>query len=60
MRLLEKRGVRTCVFEARDRSGGRIYTVRDERLHHPIALGAEFIHGSAPELLEIGLAGTCV
>ncbi len=53
MRLLEERGIRTCVLEARDRIGGRIYTVRDPRLAHPLELGAEFVHGSAPELLEI-------
>ncbi|HJU69297.1 MAG TPA: NAD(P)/FAD-dependent oxidoreductase [Gemmatimonadaceae bacterium] len=54
MRALEERGIRTCVLEARDRIGGRIYTLRDPRLAHPIELGAEFVHGSAPELLEIG------
>lgn len=53
MRALEERGIRTCVLEARDRIGGRIHTLRDPRLAHPIELGAEFIHGSAPELLEI-------
>lgn len=53
MRVLEERGVRTCVLEARDRIGGRILTVRDARLAHPIELGAEFVHGSAPELLEV-------
>jgi monoamine oxidase len=51
MRALEERGIRTCVLEARDRIGGRIWTVRDERAPHPIELGAEFVHGSAPELL---------
>jgi monoamine oxidase len=55
MRHLEERGVRTLVAEARDRIGGRIYTTRDHRLPYPIELGAEFIHGSAPEL--IGLLG---
>lgn len=53
MRVLEERGVRTRVLEARDRIGGRVHTVRDARLAHPIELGAEFVHGSAPELLEI-------
>jgi monoamine oxidase len=53
MRALEDRGIRTCVLEARDRIGGRIHTVRDPRLAHPIELGAEFVHGSAPELLEL-------
>jgi monoamine oxidase len=53
MRVLEERGIRTCVLEARPRIGGRVYTVRDQRLVHPIELGAEFVHGSAPELLAI-------
>jgi monoamine oxidase len=53
MRLLEDRGVRTRVIEARDRIGGRIWTLRDERLPHAIELGAEFIHGSAEETVEM-------
>ncbi len=53
MRVLEERGIRTCVLEARDRIGGRILTVRDPRVPHAIELGAEFVHGSAPELAEI-------
>jgi monoamine oxidase len=47
------------VFEARDRIGGRILTHRDARVTLPIELGAEFIHGKAPEtgriLREAGL-----
>ena len=53
MRVLEERGIRTCVLEARSRIGGRIHTVRDPRVAHPIELGAEFVHGSAPELLAV-------
>lgn len=53
MRELERQGVRACVVEARDRIGGRVYTVRDPRIAHPIELGAEFIHGCPPELLDI-------
>jgi monoamine oxidase len=53
MRELEKHGLRVQVLEARDRIGGRILTVRDDRLAHPIELGAEFIHGSAEETLTI-------
>ena len=53
MRLLEDRGLRTSVIEARERIGGRIYTVHDERMPHGIELGAEFIHGSAPELVAL-------
>ena len=53
MRALEDRGITTRVLEARDRIGGRILTVRDQRLPHAVELGAEFIHGSAPEVVEI-------
>lgn len=53
MRALEERGIRTTVLEARDRLGGRIHTVRDPRLPHPVEVGAEFVHGSAPEIFEI-------
>jgi monoamine oxidase len=53
MRALEERGIRTCVLEARDRIGGRIHTIRDSRVAHPIELGAEFVHGSAPDVLDI-------
>ncbi len=53
MRVLEDRGIRTCVLEARARIGGRIHTVRDSRVAHPVELGAEFVHGSAPEVLTV-------
>ena len=53
MRVLAERGIRTLVLEGRERIGGRIDTVRDPRLPHPVEVGAEFVHGSAPELEEI-------
>jgi monoamine oxidase len=53
-RTLADAGLSTCVLEARDRIGGRIFTVRDPRLPYPIELGAEFLHGSAEEVVEIG------
>jgi monoamine oxidase len=53
MRTLEGRGIRTQVLEARDRIGGRIHTLRDPRVPYPIELGAEFVHGAAPEVIEI-------
>ena len=52
-RALRERGVRAEVLEARDRIGGRILTHRDARAPAPIELGAEFIHGSAPETMAI-------
>jgi monoamine oxidase len=50
---LHREGFRVVVFEARDRIGGRIFTHRDERVPVPIELGAEFIHGEAPETQRI-------
>ena len=38
---------KVTVLEARDRIGGRVYT------HDSVELGAEFIHGKPPELLQI-------
>jgi monoamine oxidase len=45
--------LRVLVLEARDRIGGRVYTQRDARSILPIELGAEFLHGDAPEVREI-------
>ena len=53
MRELEGRGILTRVLEARDRIGGRIHTIRDSRVPHPIELGAEFVHGEAAEVVEV-------
>ena len=47
---LGRSGVSVCVLEARDRIGGRIFTLRDRRGEWPIELGAEFIHGRPPEI----------
>ena len=52
-RRLTNAGASVTVLDARDRIGGRIHTIRDERVPIPIELGAEFIHGSAPEVVEI-------
>lgn len=52
-RYLSERGASVIMLEARNRIGGRIYTHRQQGLAHPIELGAEFIHGNPPELLEI-------
>lgn len=43
-------GLRVCVLEARDRLGGRVYTLHDPACKAPIELGAEFIHGKPPEI----------
>lgn len=50
---LRRKGLTVAVFEARDRIGGRILTHRDARVPLPIELGAEFVHGEAPETERI-------
>ncbi len=52
-RALTEAGLDIQVLEARDRIGGRVLTHREPDLPIPIELGAEFIHGSAPEVDEI-------
>lgn len=47
---LARAGLRVKVLEARDRVGGRIFTKLDPTLNHPVELGAEFVHGLAPEI----------
>jgi monoamine oxidase len=46
-------GLKVTVLEARNRIGGRIFTLRENKSPIPIELGAEFIHGRAPELFHI-------
>ena len=46
-RALHERGTDFLIIEARDRVGGRAYTVRSHDKAFPIELGAEFIHGPA-------------
>lgn len=52
-RRLNEQGVRVVVLEARERIGGRVFTTRDARTPLPIELGAEFLHGNAPEVRAI-------
>ncbi|HKW18201.1 MAG TPA: NAD(P)/FAD-dependent oxidoreductase [Terriglobales bacterium] len=47
---LARAGMRVEIIEARDRVGGRILTEIDPQLDHAIELGAEFVHGLAPEI----------
>ena len=47
-RELRRRGRSVVVLEARDRVGGRIFTVDDPQLPAAVELGAEFVHGDAP------------
>jgi monoamine oxidase len=47
---LTRAGMTVEILESRDRIGGRIFTQQDPTLNHPIELGAEFVHGLAPEI----------
>lgn len=55
-RDLSQAGLRVTVIEARARVGGRILTLHDPRAPVPLELGAEFIHGEAPETLSAAYA----
>lgn len=45
------------VLEARDRIGGRVLTLHPKSLAVPVELGAEFVHGEAPEIRKIADRG---
>jgi len=47
-RELARRGLSVAVVEARDRTGGRVHTVRDF-CGHPVEGGAEFVHTADAE-----------
>src|SRR5438067_2741493 len=49
---LVRAGLSVEIVEARDRIGGRIFTVRDSE-NCPIELGAEFVHGRPPEIWSL-------
>jgi monoamine oxidase len=50
---LAQAGRKVILLEARARLGGRIHTVLDPALRHPVELGAEFVQGSPPEFLQV-------
>src|SRR5438046_10749654 len=50
---LTRAGLAVSVIEARNRLGGRIFTLRDPVCDAPIELGGEFIHGRPPELWDL-------
>lgn len=52
-RVLHDAGQHVLVLEARDRIGGRIFTVHDQSSTLPIELGAEFVHGRPRETWDI-------
>jgi monoamine oxidase len=51
MQRLAAAGMDVLVLEARERLGGRIFT--QQHNGYPVELGAEFVHGRPPEMLEI-------
>jgi len=51
-RELGRGGLSVYVLEARDRIGGRVFTVQDPACSVPIELGAEFIHGRPCEIWD--------
>jgi monoamine oxidase len=46
-------GRSVCILEARNRIGGRIQTITDERFAHPVEAGAEFIHGKLEHTFQL-------
>ena len=46
-------GLDVTVLEARDRIGGRVWSITPPGLVLPVELGAEFLHGQADEIDEI-------
>jgi len=50
---LARAGCSVVVLEARERIGGRVWTLSDPVSLRPIELGAEFIHGAAPLTREL-------
>ena len=56
-RDLSSSGKSVAILEARQRIGGRIFTLHETNLPLPIELGAEFIHGEAEETFKIVEAG---
>ncbi|MDB5023077.1 MAG: FAD-dependent oxidoreductase [Mucilaginibacter sp.] len=50
---LSKAGKRVTILEARNRTGGRIYTLDDAFFLKYAELGAEFVHGDLPVTLQL-------
>ncbi|MBV9480110.1 MAG: FAD-dependent oxidoreductase [Acidobacteria bacterium] len=50
---LAQAGLAVHIVEARNRIGGRVFTQSEALTKTPIELGAEFIHGSPPEILDL-------
>jgi len=52
-KVLCEAGFRVMILEARNRIGGRIWTVHPSLTDAPVELGAEFIHGLPQEVWQI-------
>ena len=52
-RSLASRSLRVIVLEARDRAGGRVWSRPSARATVVAELGAEFIHGPAPQTMAL-------
>ncbi|QHS56266.1 FAD-dependent oxidoreductase [Mucilaginibacter sp. 14171R-50] len=52
-RTLSKAGRQVTILEARDRTGGRIYSVNNVYFFKHTELGAEFVHGDLPVTLTL-------
>jgi monoamine oxidase len=50
---LARHGLSVALLEARDRLGGRIATIHTPGSIVPLELGAEFVHGTPPEILSL-------
>ena len=47
-KILSENKIAVCILEARNRIGGRVYTISKPGFSKPIEAGAEFIHGKLP------------
>jgi len=50
---LAQHGMKVTMLEAKDRAGGRVFTLHDTAANAPIELGAEFIHGRPHEIWDL-------
>jgi monoamine oxidase len=50
---LHEAGVKVRLLEARERLGGRVWSIHAAGIEPAIELGAEFIHGKPPEIFSI-------
>lgn len=50
---LARAGAKVALLEAADRVGGRVFSLHSGGPGAPVELGAEFVHGEAPELLAL-------